>query len=255
MPKVLRVAIFLAASMVLAATAGEAAKKKKPEPLAAKFKPLTGEAAAEADTAIKDALEKAANTTSSVRGTGVIEAEFARKKNVKEFTFWIKKPGKLRLEFTAPEDIKGVVMVTDGKTFWNHIPAMKKTYKVDLKQGSFEGRDQPLQKELGMLLALVNTPLEREAFWKKFELVPLGDDTVDGRDCYVAEFKTKPDTKKKKKKSRKEEGLFNQYLWIEKETGLTWQIELLVFGVPELVKIKTIKLNPKIDDALFTMKE
>ncbi|MEW5945697.1 MAG: hypothetical protein AB1742_05815 [bacterium] len=247
--KTLAVVAAAAALTALACTRADAANK--PQPLSAKFKPLTGAKAARTAAEIQDTLEAAAKGINSVYGTGTIENEFIRRKNVKEFSFWIKKPGKLRLEFTSPEDVRGVVMMTDGKTFWNHIPAMNKTYKVDLKQGGFEGRDKPLQKELGLLTALVNTPLERKAFWKKFEIVPLGDDAVDGRECYVVEFRTRAEDGKKNK--AQQEGLFNQYLWIEKESGITRQIELLVFGAPELVKMKTIELNVEIGDALFSL--
>lgn len=251
MKKLLLTITVATIAVALAACIGAAAKREKTQPLAAKFTPLKGAAAEKVVKQIQDILEKAAKGTNTVLGTGTVENEFAGKKNVKEFSFWIKKPGKLRLEFTAPDDIKGTLMVTDGKTFWNHIPAMKKTYRTDLKQDSFEEKKKPLQNELGLLSALVSTPLEREAFWEKFELVPLGEDRAEGRDCYVAEFRVKPDPKKKKNKNV--EGMFNQYLWIEKKTGLTWQIELLVFGAPELVKIKTIEINPNIDDSLFTV--
>jgi len=250
MEKTYKVIVILLAAAVLFAVRADAAGKK-PEALAAKFKPLTGEAARKMIEEIEDALEKVAEKTSSVSGAGTIENEFGKKKNVKEFKFWLKKPGRLRLEFTAPSDIKGTLMVTDGKTFWNHIPGLKKTYKTNLKQGSGKDDKKPLQKELGLLAALVSTPLEREEFWKKFEMVPLGEETVDGHECYVVEFKKKSKTKIKKK----DKGQFNQYLWIEKMTGLTWQIELLVFGAPELIRIKTIELNPQIDDEMFIIKK
>jgi outer membrane lipoprotein-sorting protein len=251
MKKFIPLLLIAIVAVALSAAAGMAAMKEKQKPLAAKFTPLKGAAAAKVVKQIQDVLEKAAKGTNAVRGTGSVENEFVGKKNVKEFSFWIKKPGGLRLEFTAPDDIKGTLMVTDGKTFWNRIPAMNKTYRTDLKQDSFEEKKKPLQDELGLLSALVSTPLERKAFWAKFELIPLGEDKVEGRNCYVAEFRIKPDPKKKENK--REEGMFNQYLWIEKTTGLTWQIELLVFGAPELVKMKTIELNPKLDDSLFTL--
>lgn len=249
--KLFALVIFLIVVSSTVAQSAPVRKKNAPEPRSAKFKPLKGEEAAKIVGEIQDILEKVAAKINSVSGRATIENEFIREKNVKTFSFQMKKTGKLRLEFTSPDDIKGTIMVTDGKSFWNHIPAMKKTYKINLTKDKGDGRDKPLQKELGLLLALVTTPLEREAFWKKFEIIPMGSDKVDGKDCHVVEFREKSG----RAKNKNEEGLFNQYLWIEKKTGLTLQIELLVFGSPELVKITEIKMNPKLDDSLFSFKD
>ncbi len=226
------------------------AAKNTPKARASKFTPMRGPAADKMIKSIEDDLEIIASGTNSVRGKGTVENEFIGKKNIKEFEFRMKNPGKMRLEFTAPDDIKGTLMVTDGKDFWNYVPSLKKTYKVSLRQEEKSGKEKPLQKELGLLSALVSTPLERKEFWKKFELVPLGMEIVDGHDCNVVEFKVRGASK-----NEKQQGAFNQYLWIEKKTGITWMIELLVFGSPELVRIKSIEFNSKIDDKLFEWNE
>ncbi len=250
MRKKVFVLALLAIAVTLLSFCAAYAARNTPKSRASKFKPLKGTAADQMIKAIEDSLEKMANGTGSVHGKGTVENEFIGKKNIKEFEFWMKKPGKMRLVFTAPDDIKGTLMVTDGTFFWNFVPSLKKTYKVSLKQEEKNGKEKPLQKELGLLSAIVSTPLERKEFWKKFELSPLGTEVVDGHECNVVEFKVRG-----AKKNQTGTGGFEQYLWIEKKTGITWMIELLVFGAPELVRIQTLEFNSKIDNEIFLWKK
>jgi len=242
--------LTLAAFFILIFAVSGLADKNYPKPRSAKFSPMKGPAADAMVKSIENSLEKIANTTTSVRGSGEVENEFIHKKNVKEFDFMMKKPGKLRLEFTAPDDVKGTLMMSDGTALWTYIPEMDKTTRIPLNQGLTKDNQKPLQSELGLLDALVSTPLERKAFWNKFEIVPLGEEKIAGRDCYVVEFRLKGAPK-----TTNGQGAFNQYLWIEKKTGITRMIELLVLGAPELVTIKSLELNPKIEDSSFVMKK
>ncbi|ACR78856.1 LolA family protein [Kosmotoga olearia] len=83
-----------------------------------------------------------------------------RSKSQVEFLFYFNRDGqKLRIEYTAPRNMKGSIVAIDGEYFYNYISSLKRTMKKELS-GDFDKNKAP-GRDMGIFFDFVYGDLDR----------------------------------------------------------------------------------------------
>jgi len=100
---------------------------------------------------LAEAVDKRYNSLQSLQADFVETYRGAGMQRTESGTMWMKKPGKMRWEYSSP---RHKVFVTDGKTAWFYVPGDKQARRAKVKQ--LDDLRSPLRYLLG------KTKLERE---------------------------------------------------------------------------------------------
>lgn len=195
---------------------------------------------------MKRLLELTAMQVKTISGEGNVVTVTYGKPHKKEIKFWAKQPNKMRVEYTYPPQMKGALVITDGKTLWRYLPALKGAFAMSIEGG--DKKSKTLDKELGTIGQLVSRASDVNDFWSKNDLKVLEEGKVGKRKTYVIELIPK----------EKEAGALQsrQKLWIDKETGLTLKIEFRVLDLVETITFpfSKLKINQNMPESLFVYK-
>lgn len=141
------------------------------------------------------------NTIGSLAYVGVMEIDLGKRVLTKEFRAVAQGETRSFIEFTNPED-RGVRYLKVDKDLWMYFPAEQETIKISghlLKEGMM-GSDVSYEDAL-----------ESGAVAERYEITLAGQETVDGRLCYVLELNAKV----------KAVSYERQKLWIDGERFVT----------------------------------
>jgi outer membrane lipoprotein-sorting protein len=137
-------------------------------------------------------------------------------------------------EFTNPED-EGTKFLKMEKNLWIYFPSEQDTVKISghmLKEGMM-GSDISYQDAL-----------ESDDLFKKYAVAISGEDTVDGRPCYVLTLNAT--TKDVQYETRK--------MWVDKERFVALRQEMYAKS-GKLLKVSRVLDVQKIGDRWFPVKE
>ena len=137
-------------------------------------------------------------------------------------------------EFTNPED-KGTKFLKIDKNLWIYFPSEQDTVKISghmLKEGMM-GSDVSYQDAL-----------ESDDLFKKYAVTVSGEDTVDGRPCFVLTLSAI--TKDVQYETRK--------MWVDKERFVALRQEMYAKS-GKLLKVSTVQEVQQIGDRWFPVKE
>jgi outer membrane lipoprotein-sorting protein len=137
-------------------------------------------------------------------------------------------------EFTNPED-KGTKFLKIGKNLWIYFPSEQDTVKISghmLREGIM-GSDVSYQDAL-----------ESDDLFKKYAVTVSGEDTVDGRPCYVLTLSaTARDVQYETRK-----------MWVDKERFVALRQEMYAKS-GKLLKVSRVLEVRQIGDRWFPVKE
>jgi len=147
---------------------------------------------------------------------------------------WFKKPNLFRVEADLPGRGKRV-SVSDGAAVWVWDERDNRVAVTDLRDGAAPSADNYL------LVELLDTLLSR------FTMEVTGEEKVAGRECYVLRLSPKP------------EGDPTTLIlpesvrwWVDRRWWLPLQMELTGRGTTTTITYRDLKLNPGLDERLFT---
>ncbi len=135
---------------------------------------------------------------------------------------------KTLVKFLSPADVKGTGLLTFNYTdkdddMWLYLPALRKTRRIvsSEKGGSFMGSE----------FSYADLSPGESA---DFTISSLGEESVDGTNCYKIELKPKSDD------IADENGFFRKILWVAKTEFIPRKVELYDYN-DELEKVITFK--------------
>lgn len=143
---------------------------------------------------------------------------------------WATSDGKYKIETTSPENVKGGVIVFDGKMLWQYNPEVKQ--KVSL--GS---PDKPERTQINIFTFISNMV--------KSQNVGVESANLDESLCTVFEAEIPGDMK-----------LFSsQKLWVDNKSGLPTRLTVFDKEGKERasVSFSNFVYNPKIEEGVFTI--
>ena len=137
-------------------------------------------------------------------------------------------------EFTNPED-KGTKFLKIDKNLWIYFPSEQDTVKISghmLKEGMM-GSDVSYQDAL-----------ESDDLFKKYAVTVSGEDSVDGRPCYVLTLSA----------TAKDVQYETRKMWVDKERFVALRQEMYAKS-GKLLKVSTVLDVQQIGDRWFPVKE
>lgn len=147
-----------------------------------------------------------------------------------EMKQYYKKTGEYRLEMLAPESIKGIITIYDGKTIWQYNPRVKGEIKKDIESSIYV--DEML---LGAFISNYLKSEETSVATSKF----------DASKCTILEAVVPGDHKY----------LATEKLWVDNETLMPKQLIVYDKQGEERVKVTygEFKYNAKLEDKIFNI--
>lgn len=143
---------------------------------------------------------------------------------------WALSDGRYRIETTAPDEIKGGVILYDGKMIWQYNPQIES--KVSLNTP-----DKPERTQINIFTFLNNMVKSQD--------VGVESATLDESLYTVFEAKIPGSSK----------FFSTEKLWVENKSMLPVRLE--IYDVDEETRVevsfKNFEYNPKIDDSIFSL--
>lgn len=177
--------------------------------------------------AIAQKMKEAADKLNTY--TGEVEVTTGAGAEVKTFTTrqWMKKPNMVKMESEVPDAGK-MVTVSDGKKIYS--------YNVDKNEVTIIEMTEEMRRQQDM--QQIDKAVEE--FLKNYDITPVGEEKIAGRDCRIVDLKPKGAAPFGKAK-----------LWVDTETWLPLKQEMEISGIKTSMVYKNIQYNVDIPDSTF----
>jgi outer membrane lipoprotein-sorting protein len=146
------------------------------------------------------------NTFGTISYTGRMEIDLGSRVIIKEMTAVAEGADKAFVEFLNPED-RGTRYLKIGKDMWIYFPTEQETVKISghlLKEGMM-GSDLSYEDAL-----------ESGSLTDKYTITLIGQETLDGRSCYVLDLNAKVKTAP----------YYRQKMWVDAERFVVLKTEM-----------------------------